>query len=169
MQNYITVWISSQVRRVSSVVLVMLAFSAFGGEVAQDEARDAVKGWAALKEAFAPGAVAYQWYCDGEPIDGATGQTLDVSWSKSKEPAVYTARAADCVREYPAIARLDATFCAVSRCRWRLTAADTRFSMSATRTTSPNCIHLEDRIYGFTTAGAGSARQVRVRRTCARS
>ena len=43
--------------------------------------------------AFAPGAVAYQWYCDGEPIDGATGQTLDVSWSKSKEPAVYTVRA----------------------------------------------------------------------------
>ena len=35
MQNYITVWISSQVRRVSSVVLVMLAFSAFGGESAQ--------------------------------------------------------------------------------------------------------------------------------------
>ena len=44
-------------------------------------------------EAFAPGAVAYQWYCDGEPIEGATGQTLDVSWRKSKEPAVYTARA----------------------------------------------------------------------------
>ena len=43
--------------------------------------------------AFAPGAVAYQWYCDGEPIEGATGQTLDVSWSKSKEPAVYTVRA----------------------------------------------------------------------------
>lgn len=42
MQNYITVWISSQVRRVSSVVLVMLAFSAFGGEVAQDEASEAV-------------------------------------------------------------------------------------------------------------------------------
>lgn len=44
-------------------------------------------------EAFAPGAVAYQWYCDGEPIEGATGQTLDVSWRKSKEPAVYTVRA----------------------------------------------------------------------------
>lgn len=44
-------------------------------------------------EAFAPGAVAYQWYCDGEPIEGATGQTFDVSWSKSKEPAVYTVRA----------------------------------------------------------------------------
>ena len=43
--------------------------------------------------AFAPGAVAYQWYCDGEPIEGATGQTLDVSWRKSKEPAVYTVRA----------------------------------------------------------------------------
>ena len=46
-----------------------------------------------MRLGFAPGAVAYQWYCDGEPIDGATGQTLDVSWSKSKEPAVYTARA----------------------------------------------------------------------------
>ncbi|MBO7684086.1 MAG: hypothetical protein J6T51_05120 [Kiritimatiellae bacterium] len=33
-------------------VLVMLAFSAFGGEVAQDEARDAVRGWAALQEAL---------------------------------------------------------------------------------------------------------------------
>ena len=52
MQNYITVWISSQVRRVSSVVLVMLAFSAFGGEVAQDEAREAARGWAALQEAL---------------------------------------------------------------------------------------------------------------------
>ena len=51
------------------------------------------EGQTATLEAFAPGAVAYQWYCDGEPIDGATGQTLDVSWSKSKEPAVYTARA----------------------------------------------------------------------------
>ena len=51
------------------------------------------EGQTATIEAFAPGAVAYQWYCDGEPIDGATGQTLDVSWSKSKEPAVYTVRA----------------------------------------------------------------------------
>lgn len=51
------------------------------------------EGQTATLEAFAPGAVAYQWYCDGEPIEGATGQTLDVSWSKSKEPAVYTVRA----------------------------------------------------------------------------
>jgi hypothetical protein len=51
------------------------------------------EGQMATLEAFAPGAVAYQWYCDGEPIDGATGQTLDVSWRKSKEPAVYTVRA----------------------------------------------------------------------------
>ena len=44
-------------------------------------------------EAFAPGAVAYQWYCDGEPIEGATGQTLDVSWRKEKVPSVYMVRA----------------------------------------------------------------------------
>lgn len=51
------------------------------------------EGQTATLEAFAPGAVAYQWYCDGEPIEGATGQTLDVGWSKSKKPAVYMVRA----------------------------------------------------------------------------
>ena len=51
------------------------------------------EGQTATLEAFAPGAVAYQWFCDGEPIEGATGQTLDVEWRKSKKPAVYTARA----------------------------------------------------------------------------
>ncbi len=51
------------------------------------------EGQTATLEAFAPGAIAYQWYCDGEPIEGATGQTLDVAWRKTKVPAVYTVRA----------------------------------------------------------------------------
>ena len=40
-------------------------------------------------EAFAPGATGYQWFCDGEAIDGATGQTLEVVWRKTKDPVEY--------------------------------------------------------------------------------
>lgn len=42
---------------------------------------------------FAPGAVAYQWYCDGEPIEGATGRTIDVEWREKPKSAVYTVKA----------------------------------------------------------------------------
>ena len=36
----------------AAFAVAVAAFSAFGGEVAQDEARDAVRGWAALQEAL---------------------------------------------------------------------------------------------------------------------
>ena len=38
--------------RFAACAAAVAAFSAFGGEVAQDEARDAVRGWAALQEAL---------------------------------------------------------------------------------------------------------------------
>jgi len=43
--------------------------------------------------AFAPGAVAYQWYCNGEAIEGATGRTVDVEWRRRPVSAVYTVKA----------------------------------------------------------------------------
>ena len=43
--------------------------------------------------AFAPGAVAYQWFCDGVEIKGATGQTLDIDWRRGGGSVVYTVRA----------------------------------------------------------------------------
>ena len=48
---------------------------------------------------YAPGAVGYQWYKNGEAVDGATGMTLEVPWEKLKSPrtVVYTAKATfDC-------------------------------------------------------------------------
>ena len=42
---------------------------------------------------FAPGAVAYQWLADGEPIPGETGETLTVEWSREGESIAYAVRA----------------------------------------------------------------------------
>ena len=42
---------------------------------------------------FAPGAVAYQWLADGEPIAGETGETLTVEWSREGESIAYAVRA----------------------------------------------------------------------------
>lgn len=41
----------------------------------------------------APGATAYQWYKDGEPIDGATASTYVVDWTRKTPDAVYTVKA----------------------------------------------------------------------------
>ena len=45
--------------------------------------------------AYAPGAISYQWYKNGEPIEGATGMALDVTWEKLKAPrtVIYTVKA----------------------------------------------------------------------------
>ena len=42
---------------------------------------------------FAPGAVAYQWYRDGEAVEGATDSTLTVEWAKVPKECVYTVKA----------------------------------------------------------------------------
>ena len=41
---------------------------------------------------FAPGAIAYQWLADGEPIAGETGENLSVAWSRDGESVAYTVR-----------------------------------------------------------------------------
>ena len=52
-----------------------------------------VNGREATLSAFAPGAVAYQWLADGEPIAGETGEALTVEWSKDGESVEYSVRA----------------------------------------------------------------------------
>lgn len=44
-------------------------------------------------KAFAPGAVAYQWYRDGEAVEGATDSTLTVEWTRVPKECVYTVKA----------------------------------------------------------------------------
>lgn len=43
--------------------------------------------------AYAPAAVSYQWYRDGEPVEGATGSETSVSWVRGVKSAVYTVKA----------------------------------------------------------------------------
>ena len=43
--------------------------------------------------AFAPGAIAYQWLKDGEPIEGATESTYSLSWQRRAQNAEYSVRA----------------------------------------------------------------------------
>ena len=43
--------------------------------------------------AYAPAAVSYQWYRDGEPVEGATGSETSVSWMRGVKSAVYTVKA----------------------------------------------------------------------------
>ena len=52
-----------------------------------------VRETATTLRAFAPGALAYQWLADGEPIAGATGETLPVTWSREGEGVEYSVRA----------------------------------------------------------------------------
>lgn len=40
--------------------------------------------------AWAPSALGYQWYCDGEPLEGETGSTLTIAWRNSRKPLVYS-------------------------------------------------------------------------------
>lgn len=40
-------------------------------------------------DARTSGAIGYQWYMNGEVIDGATGATRDVAWRKG-EPDTFT-------------------------------------------------------------------------------
>ena len=48
-----------------------------------------------LLSVYAPGALSYQWYRDGEPLEGETGAVLEVDWMKLPKPrtAVYTVKA----------------------------------------------------------------------------
>lgn len=48
-----------------------------------------------LLSVYAPGAVSYQWYRDGEPLEDETGAILEVDWMKLPKPrtAVYTVKA----------------------------------------------------------------------------
>lgn len=47
--------------------------------------------------AFAPGAVRYQWYCDGKLLPGETGESLTVAWRRKPRESVYAVTAAfDC-------------------------------------------------------------------------
>ena len=45
--------------------------------------------------AFAPGAIGYQWYRNGEPVEGAADATLDVAWERLPAPRTleYTVKA----------------------------------------------------------------------------
>ena len=43
--------------------------------------------------AFAPGAIGYQWYKDGEAIPGAVLSTLKVDWQRGAKPATYAVKA----------------------------------------------------------------------------
>jgi hypothetical protein len=52
-----------------------------------------LKSPVATLSAFAPGAVAYQWLANGEPIAGETGETLTVPWSREGESIAYAIRA----------------------------------------------------------------------------
>ena len=47
----------------------------------------------ATLSAYAPGALAYQWFRDGEALEGETGMTLSVPWQRTPRTAVYTVRA----------------------------------------------------------------------------
>ena len=47
------------------------------------------------ENAFAPGAAGYQWLKDGEVVEGATGQTLEVAYGKGGTTNVY-----QCVSHY---------------------------------------------------------------------
>ena len=58
---------------------------------------------------FAPGAVAYQWYCDGVALAGETGQTLDVNWRRGGGSAVYTVRATFNLHETEATREVSST------------------------------------------------------------
>ena len=49
----------------------------------------AVEGESKLS-VFAPGAIGYQWYRNGEVIDGATAATYDVPWEKLPKPRTVT-------------------------------------------------------------------------------
>ena len=49
----------------------------------------AVEGESTLS-VFAPGAIGYQWYRNGEVIDGATAATYDVPWEKLPKPRTVT-------------------------------------------------------------------------------
>ena len=44
----------------------------------------------ATLSAWAPSALGYQWYCDGEPLEGETGSTLAIAWRSSRKPLVYS-------------------------------------------------------------------------------
>ena len=47
--------------------------------------------------AFAPGAIRYQWHCDGKLLPGETGETLTIDWRRKPRESVYTVKAAfDC-------------------------------------------------------------------------
>ena len=43
--------------------------------------------------AFAPGAIGYQWYKDGEAIPGAVLSTLKLDWQRGAEQAAYSVKA----------------------------------------------------------------------------
>lgn len=50
---------------------------------------DICTGESQVLTASAPGADGYQWYCNGEPIPGATNPELTVSWKRHGGDEIY--------------------------------------------------------------------------------
>ena len=50
-------------------------------------------GKSAGLSAFAPAALSYQWYVDGEPAAGATNSTFEVSWFRSRKTVPVSVKA----------------------------------------------------------------------------
>ena len=76
------------------------------GDVFHTQPQDGLKvGLAkpATLSAYAPGALAYQWFRDGEALEGETGMTLSVPWQRTSRTAVYTVRATFDVDGVPAV------------------------------------------------------------------
>lgn len=55
---------------------------------------EAPYGGTTTLSAFAPGALSYQWYCDGEALDGETNMTCVVPWKRLGPDRSYVVKAA---------------------------------------------------------------------------
>ena len=62
-----------------------------GGMTFLEHPQDCIvkKGRTVTLEAYAPGAVGYQWLKNGEVVEGATGRTLEVSWQSRAKADAY--------------------------------------------------------------------------------
>lgn len=54
---------------------------------------EAPYGGTTTLSAFAPGALSYQWYCDGKALDGETNMTCVVPWKRLGPDRSYTVKA----------------------------------------------------------------------------
>ena len=59
----------------------------------QPQGATLMAGDSTVLSAYAPGAVAYQWYCNGVAVEGATSMTCPVEWKRRGKTESYTVKA----------------------------------------------------------------------------